>query len=187
MLALRKLGTPLLLAPAILATLGALPVEATAQTPSAATPAPKSAPSPSLKVSGKLECSRPDLTSMDVGDAPKHILSIGKMPCRWTQPFKIGSRKTLSGETKMMRDARGDMASVRGYHVGKMTNGDAYYFRFDGQTHSREGTPEGMQGRWAFTGGTGEMAGLKGEGRYKGIYEDDGVAQIEMEGEYRLP
>jgi hypothetical protein len=124
---------------------------------------------------------------MEVGDAPKHVLSIGKTPCRWTEAMKLGRLKTHHGESKMMRDDRGDVAAVRGYHVGKAINGDAYYFRFDGQAQIRLGAPEMLQGRWAFTGGTGKLEGLKGGGRYKGTLDDKGVAIIEMEGEYRLP
>jgi hypothetical protein len=163
-------------------------VETGAQTTTPATPTPASKPTPPTvsKISGTLECGRPEVTKMEVGDAPRHVLSIGKAPCRWTQAIKLGRLKTHAGESKMMRDDRGDIASVRGYHVGHAVNGNAYYFRFDGQVQVRSGAPERLQGRWAFTGGTGELEGLKGQGTYKGISDDEGVAKIEMQGEYWL-
>ena len=175
-------------AAAIAAVLAASPSGVSvAQTPSAPTPDSKVRSSPPIKISAKLECSAPELTTLEVGDAPRHVLSIGKSSCRWIEPILFGRLKTRAGESKMMRDDHGNTATVRGYHVGKTTNGDAYYFRFDGQAHVRDGAPEGLMGRWAFTGGTGQLTGLKGEGRYKGVFDDHGVATIEMEGEYRLP
>ena len=161
--------------------------DAPAQTPTLPTPAPRPTLSPVTKISGTLECGKPELTKMEVGDAPRHVLSLGKTPCRWTQGVKLGRLKTTRGESKMMRDDHGDTGAIRGYHVGRAINGDAYYFRFDGQAQIREDLPDLLRGRWAFTGGTGELAGLQGKGSFKGIQDKDGTTKFEIEGEYRLP
>ena len=124
---------------------------------------------------------------MEVADAPHHVLALAKMPCRWTQGPKLGRLRTTRGESKMMRDQRGDTAAIRGYHVGQAFNGDAYYLRFDGQVQIRPDLPDLLHGRWAFTGGTGELAGLEGTGSFKGLQSTDGTTKWEFEGEYRLP
>jgi hypothetical protein len=159
-----------------------------AQTPPPATlPPSPTAATAAARISGVLECEKPERTSMEVGDAPGHVLSIGKTPCRWTKPLALGRQRTFKGESKSMRDQRGDVSLERGYHVGRTGGrGDVYYFRFDGQTRSSNGAPETMQGRWAFTGGTGQLEGLQGAGTYKGRFDANGAATIEMEGEYLL-
>jgi hypothetical protein len=169
-----------------------------AQTPppagSADTPPPSTTPArtprPTIvagtKISGTLECEKPERTSMEVADAPGHVLSIGKAACRWTKPLVLGRLRTYKGESKSMRDQKGDTALERGYHVGRTGGkGDVYSFRFDGQALI-SGASGTLQGRWAFTGGTGELEGLQGAGRYKGTFDDNGATKIEMEGEYRL-
>jgi hypothetical protein len=144
-------------------------------------------PPPATKISGTLECEKPQRTSMDVADAPGHVLSVGKTSCRWTKPLALGKQRTFRGESKMIRDQKGDSALERGYHVGRTGGkGDIYYFRFDGQSVGRGGVFDTIQGRWAFAGGTGELEGLQGQGTYKGTFGENGAATIEMEGEYRL-
>jgi len=165
---------------ALVAALAAASLEA--QTPTA-----RPTPAPGTRVSGVLECEKPERTSMEVGDMPGHVLSIGKSPCRWTKALTLGRLRTYKGESKLMRDERGDVALERGYHVGRTGGkGDVYYYRFDGQTRSRDGVAETLQGRWMFTGGTGELEGLQGQGTYKGTFDENGAATIQMEGEYRL-
>jgi hypothetical protein len=152
-----------------------------------ATPSPNLTPPPAVKISGTLECAKPERTSMDVGDAPGHVLSIGKTPCTWTKPLVLGRLRTFKGESKSMRDQRGEVALERGYHVGRTGGkGDVYFFRFDGQTRSVDAAEGTMTGRWSFTGGTGELEGLQGGGSYKGTFDENGAAKIDMEGEYRL-
>ena len=147
----------------------------------------KPTPPPSTKISGTLECEKPERTAMDVADAPGHVLSVGKTPCRWTKPLVLGKQRTFRGESKMIGEQKGDTALEHGYHVGRTGGkGDIYYLRFDGQSRSRNGVFEATQGRWAFTGGTGELEGLQGQGTYKGTFDKNGAATIEMEGEFRL-
>ncbi len=147
----------------------------------------KPTPPPSTKISGTLECEKPERTSMEVADAPNHVLSVGKTPCRWTKPLVLGKQRTFRGESKMIRDQKRDTALDHGFHVGRTGGkGDIYYFRFDAQSRGRDGVFEETQGRWAFTGGTGELERLQGQGTYKGTFDKNGAATIEMEGEFRL-
>jgi hypothetical protein len=158
-----------------------------AQTPALPAPAPRPTLSPVTKITGTLECGKSELTKMEVGDAPHHVLSLGKAPCRWTQGMELGRLRTNRGESRMMRDQRGDTGAIRGYHVGQAGNGDAYYLRFDVQVQVRPDLPDLLHGRWGFTGGTGELAGLEGRGTFKGLQNADGTTKWEFEGEYRLP
>jgi hypothetical protein len=149
-----------------------------------ASPARKPTMAPAAKISGILECEKSERTSLEVGDAPDHALSIGRTPCRWTQAFVLGRLRAFKGESTSMRDMKGEAGLERGYHVGRTGGkGDVYYFRFDGMIRPRDRT---LQGRWSFTGGTGELEGLQGAGTYKGTFDEKGGSKIEMEGEYRL-
>ena len=170
----------------VLAALAAASLEAQTPPAAASTPTARPTPVPGIKISGVLECEKPERTSTEVGDMPGHVLSIGKSPCRWTKPLALGRLKTYKGESKSLRDQRGDVAQERGYHVGRTGGkGDIYYFRFDGLIRSRDGVPETVKGRWVFTGGTGELEGLQGAGTYTGTFDENGVATIDMEGEHR--
>ena len=84
-------------------------------------------------------------------------------------------------------DGRGAKYRVQGYATFTMDNGDTTYARVQGAgTASEKGSPNppNEDGTWSFTGGTGKLKGLKGNGTYK-ISAEGGPGQIE--GEYTLP
>lgn len=172
----------------VMPILARTPLAAQTATPEA-TPTPRplrpTVP-PATKVSGILECGKPDRTSLKVGDMPDHVLAIGQASCKWTKSITIGKLRLAKGESTAMRDDRGEIALERGYHVGTTSKGDTYSFRYDGQSRARGNAPGEVQGRWAFTGGTGGLEGLQGAGTYKGTVAPNGAATIEMEGEYRF-
>ena len=170
-----------------LVALGALvSAGAPAQTTPAATPPAKAAPE-GMKISGTMRCGKLEQTAMEVGDAPGHVLTIGKSACTWSEPLKMGGSRTTKGDSKVLSDVRGDVSVDHGYHVGTMANGDEYHVRFDGQTKTNKGAVESQQGRWGFVGGTGKLEGLQGRGTYKSTGTADGGTTVEVEGEYRLP
>jgi len=45
---------------------------------------------------------------------------------------------------------------------------------------------ESTKGTWAFTGGTGKLAGIRGKGTYTAS-EDETGGVVSMEGEYAVP
>jgi len=142
---------------------------------------------PGTKISGTLRCSKGTRTAVDVGDEAGHALAVGKTPCTWTQPMTIGGSTTKEGSSSVLSDARGDVSSDHGYHVGTMASGDKYFVRFDGRSESSKGALQSQIGRWGFVGGTGKLTGLQGRGSYKtSAAGADGTTTVEVEGEYRL-
>jgi len=139
------------------------------------------------KISGTLRCSKGTRNAVDVGDEAGHALAVGKSPCTWTKPMTIGGSTTKEGTSSVLTDARGDIASDHGYHVGTMANGDKYFVRFDGRSESSKGALQSQIGRWGFVGGTGKLTGLQGRGTYKtSAATADGTTTVEVEGDYRL-
>ncbi len=158
----------------------------------APTAAPKAAGVPGgaggTRISGTLRCGKTTSNAVEVGDEAGHALAVGKTPCTWSKPMTIGGSTTKEGTSLALSDARGDVSSDHGYHVGTMANGDKYFVRFDGRSESSKGALQGQVGRWGFTGGTGKLTGLQGRGTYKtSAAAPDGSTTVEVEGEYRLP
>ena len=77
-------------------------------------------------------------------------------------------------------------AQDRGYVVITMDNGDKAYVRLQGTSSVKEGALT-AEGTWSYTGGTGKLKGLKGEGTYKGSGVLGGAGENQVEGEYSLP
>ncbi len=139
------------------------------------------------RIAGTMRCDKGTRNALEVGDEAGHALAIGKSPCTWTKPMTMGGSTTKEGTSSVLSDARGDVSSDHGYHVGTMANGDKYFVRFDGRTESSKSVVKSQMGRWGFTGGTGSLTGLQGRGTYKSTGAADGSTTVEVEGEYRLP
>jgi hypothetical protein len=162
-----------------------------AQGAAAPTVAPRAAGIPGAnvgtKISGTLHCQKGTSNAVEVGDEAGHALAVGKSPCTWTKPMTIGGSTTKEGTSSNLSDARGNVSSDHGYHVGTMANGDKYFVRFDGRSETNKGVLQSQIGRWGFVGGTGKLTGLQGRGTYKtSAAAADGSTNVEVEGEYRL-
>lgn len=139
------------------------------------------------KVSGTLQCSKPDpLQLLDVGDRPGHRLGVEQAQCTWPKPMEIGGDKTKEGVTTATIDASGGASRVRGVHVATMESGDKYFAGLQGTTTSSKDGAVESKGTWEFTGGTGKLKGIKGKGTYTCKSSSDGNS-CEVEGEYELP
>jgi hypothetical protein len=68
-----------------------------------------------------------------------------------------------------------------------MDNGDKQFVSFRDTGAIKDGKPQGSQGTWSYTGGTGKFKGLKGKGTYKVSLNPDGTATVDVEGEYEVP
>ena len=137
------------------------------------------------KISGTAKCGKPDTQQkVDVPDHPGHAISISQAKCTWTKPLEVGGLKGKEGVTSGMDDIHGGTAHSHGYYVDTMENGDKAFVSFQGSASMKDKTSEG---KWTYTGGTGKLKGLKGNGTYKGKGTEDGSATYDVEGEYTLP
>lgn len=137
------------------------------------------------KISGTAQCGKPDVQQkVDVPDHPGHFLSISQAKCTWTKPMELAGMQNKDGVNSGADDVHGNTASSHGYYVDNMANGDKAYVHFQGTASMKEGT---STGKWSYTGGTGKLKGLKGQGTYKGKAAEDGSVAFDVEGEYTLP
>jgi hypothetical protein len=140
------------------------------------------------KISGTLQCSKPDQQhAIEVGDRPNHSFAISQTKCTWIKPLEIAGIQTKEDVYTGFNEVSGNRARGQLYGVVTMTNGDKYYVRGQGSTTMKDGAPESAEGTWSFVRGTGKLKGLKGKGTYKDKYAPDGTATYEVEGEYELP
>ena len=138
------------------------------------------------KISGTETCGKPDKAQMlEVGDHPGHMLGVQQVKCTWSKLEIAGSAATDS-LTTILIDSHGTKATARGYDVATMASGDKANVRFQGSVTVKDGAVVTDDGTWSFTGGTGKLKGLKGEGTYKGKGTPEGET-FEIEGEYTLP
>jgi hypothetical protein len=75
--------------------------------------------------------------------------------------------------------------SQRGYWVNDRADGDRDWGTFEGKVKS-SGAQVGFEGIFKTTGGSGQFAGITGEGRYRGIFTSPAEADVTWEGSYQL-
>ena len=137
------------------------------------------------KISGTAQCGKPDAQQkVDVPDHPGHAISMSQAKCTWSKPMEVAGLKSKEGVTTDMNDIRSDTAHGHGYYVDTMENGDKAFVSFQGTASMKDNTSEG---KWNYTGGTGKLKGIKGQGTYKGKGAQDGTVTFDVEGEYTLP
>jgi len=120
------------------------------------------------KISGTAQCGKPDAQQkVDVPDHPGHAISMSQAKCTWSKPMEVAGLKSKEGVTTDMND-----------------NGDKAFVSFQGTASMKDNTSEG---KWNYTGGTGKLKGIKGQGTYKGKGAQDGTVTFDVEGEYTLP
>jgi hypothetical protein len=140
------------------------------------------------KISGIGKCtSQPDVQqSADVGDRANHALSLVKQKCAWTTPIEMEGLKSTTYEVTVTSDSSGAKSQDRGYVIVVMDNGDKILVRFQGTGTTKDGKPDGGDGTWSYTGGTGKLKGITGKGTYKSATSGE-AAEDHIEGEYTLP
>jgi hypothetical protein len=78
-------------------------------------------------------------------------------------------------------------AHDQGYAVGVLTNGDKYFLHYDGGSTMSNGVPVHLEGTWDFTGGTGSLQRLRGNGRYEARPNAAGGMVFKIDGKYEVP
>jgi hypothetical protein len=139
------------------------------------------------RISGTSKCGKPDtLQAIEAGDQAGHKLIIEKSSCTSSVPIEMAGLKSTTSTLAIATDLTGAKAQDRGYAVITMDNGDKAYLRIQGTGSVKEGALT-FEGTWSYTGGTGKLKGLKGEGAYKGSGAPGGAGEHQVEGEYSLP
>lgn len=138
------------------------------------------------KAAGTVHCKSDPATPVAIGDAPGHAYVVGKDECTWSK-FAIAGVASKDGVSVATQEVSGDMASVSGYHIATMANGDKTVAHFMGKATLKDGKPLGSSGTWTYTSGTGKFHGIKGSGTFKGKANADGSMTYEIAGEYALP
>ena len=140
------------------------------------------------KMSGTIQCGKPDPQHMiEAGDRANHSYMIGKVNCTWTKTFEIAGVQSKDGGSTFFEEISGNSSRGHAVHTTTMANGDKAYVRYQGTSTYKDGAPQSAEGKWSFTGGTGKLKGLKGQGTTKGKAGADGSVTYEIEGEYQLP
>ena len=73
----------------------------------------------------------------------------------------------------------------RGYWINERGDGDRDWGTFEGQV-AASGTQVRFEGVFKTTGGSGQFAGITGEGRYKGAFTSPTEVEMTWEGSYQL-
>ena len=129
------------------------------------------------KVSATAECGQPDTHHViPVGDLPDHSLGLLQVKCTYTKPMEIEGAKSVSTVITMTNEVSGDSIRAHGFQVVTMDSGDKVFV-----SHEGAGTPEGQDGTWSISGGTGKLKGVKGKGTYSCSSSGCDIA-----GEYQL-
>ena len=68
-----------------------------------------------------------------------------------------------------------------------MKNGDRYFLTYQGTAIMNGNVPEHLEGNWTFTGGSGRLKQLHGDGTYRAHPTVDGGMEFVIQGNYELP
>jgi hypothetical protein len=138
------------------------------------------------KVTGAAQRCKPDPQHMvPVGDHSEHSVGVEQFKCTWTKPMEIGGDKSKDNVSTATSDVGGNTSRARGFHVTTMESGDKFFVWYQGTGTSKDGAPLEAKGNWGFTGGSGNLKGIKGKGTYTCATAGDGLA-CEVDGEYQL-
>lgn len=139
------------------------------------------------KVSGTVHCAKPDpIYSIDVGDRPGHTMTLQKGTCTWPKPMEIAGAKTKNDVDVFFAENTATRTTSNGTVVGTLDSGDKMFVSTRDSAPIKDGKPGEGRGTWAFTGGTGKIAGIKGKGTYTLMMNADGTMTGEVEGEYAM-
>jgi hypothetical protein len=106
--------------------------------------------------------------------------------CRWKKPVELAGFRSTEYVSSGVDDIQFDKSKDAGYAVGKIANGDKYFIRYEGTAVLKKGVPFQLAGGWKFTGGTGKLRGLTGQGTYTAQPTSAGEMVFTIKGKYRI-
>jgi hypothetical protein len=97
-----------------------------------------------------------------------------KAACTWTQGLAIGSDKAKDATNVATVGVTATRGTGNGAHVSTMESGDKFFVSYRYRSAMKDGKPGETSGKWSFTGGTGKVKGVKGEGseRWRDVQSD---------------
>jgi hypothetical protein len=153
--------------------------------------APSAQPTGAMKFAGTMECPAAAPAGMaEVGDTPGHAFVLIKTKCTWTKGDMAGVKLSSEEDAGVSEMTSATASKDMGYGVSTLANGDKSFVKFQGSGTYKAGNPPAptaASGTFSFTGGTGKMKGLKGNGTYKGVFKADGSVTWTIDGTYSIP
>jgi len=138
------------------------------------------------KFSGTLKCGKADPQyAIPVGDRPDHMFVMIQAKCTW-QGAEIAGLPARDLLITGVADISGGGAQTHGNSVGTVSNGDKFFIAQQGAASSKQDNSRTEEGTWSYTGGTGKLQGIKGQGTYKGKVGADDFGTWQVEGSYQL-
>jgi hypothetical protein len=138
-----------------------------------------------IKVSGSVDCDKADPNyAIPIPDQPGQVFVIEQHKCIWTKPLKIAGSASRENTNIGFIEVTGSGVNVIGVAVTTFENGDKTFVRDVAKVG-----PAGSMGKWRYTGGTGKLQGIKGQGisRCKGKSNEPGGAYTcDITGSYKL-
>jgi len=138
------------------------------------------------KFSGACNLGKPDPNyTVTVGDRPGHAMELVKLKCMWTKG-ELGGVALKEEDDTATIDVSGNTSRYRGYAVGTTVDGDKYFGPFEGTMIYDKNVLVKDTCTWKFSGGTGKLKGLKGNGTCTAKFDATGAEVLDVKGEYQL-
>lgn len=121
-----------------------------------------------------------------IDDGGYHSISLDQRACSFENPTELSGSRIVKYVSSGVDDVQFDQAKDQGYVVGETANGDKYFLRYEGTAALKDAIPLHLEGTWKFTGGTGRLRGLSGQGTYRGQPTSSGGMMFKLEGSYQV-
>jgi len=122
-------------------------------------------------------------SAVAVPDQPMHQLGLREI--RGTQRCTDNKWNGATLTYWSVTDLFAGNGPQRGYWMNERPDGDRDWGTFEGKV-TASGTQVGFEGAFKTTGGSGQFAGMTGEGRYRGVFTSPAEAEVTWEGTYQL-
>jgi len=139
------------------------------------------------KISSQWKCDAKagDEHSIAVGDHDGHAYVVNQGKCA-SEKGAMGDVKEQEGMWTQFLDSTGNKVKNHGIFIVTLVSGDKVFYDYHGTQLVKDGKVESGSNTWTLAGGTGKMAGVKGEGSCKGKGNPDGSSIWNCEGTYSV-
>jgi len=121
-----------------------------------------------------------------IDDGGHHSISLDQRECSFENSTELSGSRIVKYISTGVDDVQFDKSTDHGYAVGETASGDKYFLRYQGTATLDDGIPLHLEGTWRFTGGTGKLRGLTGQGTYSARPTTNGGMVFKLEGNYQV-